>query len=49
MLYQLKEGQFKRLSEDYVVINGPHDKYGRIIKVDNGVYLISGLGKVKPV
>lgn len=40
MLYQ-----FKRLTCGAVEINGPHDRYGLIIKKqDSGTYLIRGTG-----
>lgn len=50
MLYQLYEHQFKRLPNGYVVINGPHDKYGRLLsgKRENGTYLICGIGNTIP-
>ena len=49
MLYQLKESDFKYLNSIFVVINGPHDKYGKIIgKKENDIFLIRGIGKEKP-
>lgn len=44
-LYQLYENQFKRLGGNEVQIDGPHDKFGYIIKKqDNGTFLIRGTG-----
>ena len=50
MLYQLCENQFKRLHNNYVLINGPHDVYGKLLsgKRENGTYLIRGIGNAKP-
>ena len=51
MLYQLYENQFKRLHNNYVLINGTYDKYGKLLsgKRENGTYLIRGVGKTKPL
>ena len=50
MLYQLTEEHFKYLNYKYVIINGPFDKYGKIIgKKENGIFLIRGIGKEKPI
>ena len=48
-LYQLFRNQFG-IKNGYVIINGPYDKYGRIISGPNerGVYLIRGIGNIKP-
>ena len=45
-LYQLYLSQFTRLSGSTVRINGPHDKYGYIIRYQehNATYLIRGTG-----
>lgn len=50
MLYQLFDYQFKRLENNLVLINGPYDKYGRILEYQehSKTYLIRGLGKYKP-
>lgn len=45
-LYQLET---KARVGDYVDINGPHDRYGQVIKhQDSGYHLIRGLGHQKP-
>lgn len=46
-LYQLFDGQFKRLPSGAVRIDGPWDKYGLFVKAEkqeNGTYLIRGTG-----
>lgn len=48
MLYQLRNTHFTFLSPLHVFLNGPHDKYGKIISVKNGLYLIRGIGNTKP-
>ena len=48
-LYQLYPYQFERLDGNLVDMNGPHDRYGRILKEqEGGTFLIRGLGKSKP-
>ena len=48
-LYQLSENQFKLLGGNIVQIDGPHDKYGRIVKYQkhNSTYLIRGTGNTR--
>lgn len=51
MLYQLYESQFTWLPNGFVVINGPYDKYGKLLsgKRESGTYLIRGIGNTKPL
>lgn len=45
MLYQLYSNQLKKLSNDFVKINGPYDTYGKILsEKDGGVFLVRGYG-----
>lgn len=45
-LYQLKTNA---RPGDYVNINGPHDRYGQVLKhQESGYHLIRGLGDNKP-
>lgn len=48
MLYQLRETHFTFLPYPHVYLNGPHDRYGKIISVMKGLYLIRGVGNTKP-
>lgn len=45
-LYQL---QTKALPGEIMIIGGPYDTYGRVIKLqESGYHLIRGLGHTKP-
>lgn len=45
-LYQLKT---KALPGEHVLVDGPHDKYGKVMKLqESGFHLIRGLGELKP-
>jgi hypothetical protein len=45
-LYQLRT---RALPGEHVTIDGPHDKYGQVIKhQDSGYHLIRGLGLRQP-
>lgn len=49
-LYQLQVAYNSPRVGDIVIINGPWDKYARIIKLrDNGFHLMRGIGKQKPM